>query len=149
MWKFLNKPSNFMLTILVASAIAIVAGNVVMPDVDAQHGQSGKFSNVFNTHAYEELDSTTGVVKVITSGIIDTTFPDTSQRAYIAVSGQNIRFLCDGTTPTTSLGNPVSAGAWFQVVGLSDIQNFKFINDDDTGTATCHINLQYEGEMNE
>ncbi|MCP3679615.1 MAG: hypothetical protein GY782_04855 [Gammaproteobacteria bacterium] len=116
--------------------------------VDAQHGTSGRLSNVFVTHDYEEVGATSTTVYTITSGLIDTTYPDTTNRAYIIVSGQGIRFTCDGTTPSTSLGNPVPVGTWFQVTGLTDIQNFQFVNDDDTGTATCHINLQYEEEMN-
>ncbi|MCP3679007.1 MAG: hypothetical protein GY782_01400 [Gammaproteobacteria bacterium] len=113
-----------------------------------QHGMSGRYSNVFVTHDYEEVSSTTGV-EVITPALIDTTFPNATHRAYIAVSGQGIRFTCDGTTPTTSLGNPVAVDSWVQIVGLKDIQNFQFINDDGSGTAVCHINLQYEEEMKE
>ncbi len=116
---------------------------------NAQHGTSGRYSKTFVTSGYEELTSTTGVVAVITPGLIDTTFPNATHRAYIAVSGQGIRFTCDGTTVTTSLGNPVAVDSWIQIVGLKDIQNFQCINDDDTGTATIHVNLQYEEEMNE
>lgn len=117
--------------------------------LNAQHGQSGKFSNVFVTQAYEELIGTSTNVIAITPGIIDTTYPNATHRAYIVVSGQGIRFTCDGTTPSTSLGNPVTVGSSFQVVGLKDIQNFQFVNDDDVGTAICHVNLQYEEEMNQ
>ena len=119
-----------------------------MPSVHAQHGSSGSYSNVWSTHDYEAVTSTTGVVKTITSGLINTSGLQKTNRAYILVVGQAIRFRCDGGVPSTSVGNPLPANQWFQVVGLSDIQNFQFINDDDTGSAICHINLQYEEEMN-
>ncbi len=138
---------NFVKILSVALLLALLS--LTPQAAKAQHGMSGRFSNVFITHAYEALSSTTGVVVVITPGIIDTTFPNATHRAYIKVSGQGIRFTCDGTTVTTSVGNPVDADTWLQIVGLNDIQNFQAINDDDTGTATIHVNLQYEAEMKE
>jgi hypothetical protein len=128
-------------------AVVVLSFMAVPMPVQAQHGQSGSFSNVFVTHAYEAVGSTEGVVKAITPGIIDTTYPNASLRAYVFVATQGIRFTCDGTTPTTSVGNPIPAGSVIELLGLLDIQNFQFINDDDTGTATCHVNLQYEAEM--
>lgn len=136
------KPRIFML-VLVVLAVSLFVG-VAM----AQHGTSGRYSNVFVTHDYEEVASTTGVVKAITAGKINTTGLQKTQRAYISFSGQAIRWTCDGTTPTTSLGIMVGAGGSIEIVSLLDIQNFRFINDDDTGTATAHVSLQYEKEMN-
>lgn len=141
------RTSRFMILILLMGGITIVAGNIFMKPTVAQQGDSNKFSNVFVTSGYEEVGSTTGVVKTITSGLLDIKYPHSTQRAYITVSGQGIRYLCSGDIPTTDFGNPMPVGSWFQVVSHSDILNFKFINDDDTGTATCHINLQGEWEM--
>ena len=134
------------LAVVVFAAISVLSA--LPRQIHAQHGMSGRNSNVFITHDYEEVTSTTGVVKTITSGIINATGIEKTQRAYITFTGQAIRFICDGTTPTTSLGIPVPAGGSIELVGLLDIQNFKFINDDDTGTAYAHISLQYEKEMN-
>ncbi len=134
--------------IVAVAVIASILFFALLPQVEAQHGYSGQNSKYYITHAYEEVTSTTGVTDTITAGIINTTDPKT-QRAYIAVSGQAIRFTCDGTTPSTSLGMPLADGDWVQIIGLDDIQNFEFINDDDTGTAKCHISLQTQnGEMN-
>ena len=135
----------FFIGIAIFSALTSRAPNMSF----AQHGTSGRFSNVFVTHDYEELSATGASVVAITPGIIDTTYPDATHRAYITVSGQGIRYTCDGTTPSTSLGNPLPVGATFQIVSLLDIQNFQFVNDDASGTAVCHVNLQYEKEMNE
>ena len=116
-----------------------------LPQVTAQHGHSGQNSKYFDTDQFEELTSTSGI-KTITSGLISITDPKT-QRAYIAVSGNGIRFTCDGTSPTASLGMPVESGNWFQLIGLPDIQNFQFISDDASVIATCHVSLQIQGDM--
>ena len=102
-------------------------------------------SKIFDTDQYEELTATGVDVVQITPGIISTTSGTATQRAYIKVTGQGIRWLCDGTTPSTSLGNPTSVNEWFQLVGTPDITGFRFVNDDDTGTSTCHVNLQVNG----
>ncbi len=117
-----------------------------LPQVTAQHGYEGQDSKVFNTDDYEELSIAGSDVLSITTGLISTSEPKT-HRAYIKVTGQGIRWLCDGTTPSTSLGNPAATGDWIQIIGLADIQNFLAVNDDDTGTATCHVNLQSQGAM--
>ncbi len=114
----------------------------------AQHGSSGRYSNTFVTQAYEEVASATGVVKTITSGIIVTSGLQKTQRAYISFTGQGVRWVADGSTPSSGLGIPVPNGASIEVIGLLDIQNFKFVNDDDTGSAVAHISLQYDKEMN-
>ncbi len=133
---------KFLKIILIAVVIAVFSVSFV----EAQHGRRSVQSKTFVTTAYEELTATSTNVITITSGLISTTTPRT-QRAYIKVTGQGIRWLCSGGTPSTSLGNPALVGEWFQLVGLADIQNFKFVNDDDTGTSTCHVNLQVQGVM--
>ncbi len=140
--------------IVVPSIIAVIFSVFLYslfsaPSVDAQHGKRTSISKAFVTDSYEEIIATSTNVVAITSGIIDTTRPDITQRAYIKVTGQGIRWLCTGDNPSTSLGNPASTGDWLQIIGLSDIQNFKIVNDDDTGTATCHVNLQSQGVMDQ
>lgn len=134
--------------VVITALLTFVFAFSPAPYIEAQHGKSGSYSNYFFTHAYEEVNATSTNVVAITPGIIRTTYPKT-HRAFIAVSGQGIRFTVDGaTTPTTDLGVPVAIGDWFQLIGLTDIQNFQFVLDDASGTATCHIHLQYEKEMN-
>lgn len=134
--------------VVIISLLAFFLASVPTPYVEAQHGRSGSYSKYFFTHAYEEVIGTGTNVMQITPGIIRTAYPKT-HRAFIKVTGQGIRFTVDGaTTPSTDFGVPVIAGDWLQLIGLPDIQNFRFTNDDDTGTATCHIHLQYEKEMN-
>lgn len=140
---------NIITAIVVCVCLVSFYAITYVPSVDAQHGRRSVFSKVFNTDSYEEIIGTSTNVVSITSGIIDTTRPDITQRAYIKVTGQGIRWLCTGDNPSTSLGNPASTGDWIQIIGLSDIQNFKFVNDDDTGTATCHVNLQSQGVMSQ
>jgi hypothetical protein len=118
--------------ILVFAALALFA---VAP-VAAQHGSSGRYSNVFTTYAYEEVGSTTGVVKAITPGIINTSGLEKTLRAYVSFSGQGVRWTADGaTTPTTDLGIPVAAGGSIELIGNDDIVNFEFINDDGSGST--------------
>ena len=127
--------------------IAGLLAHTCTPPIQAQHGNSGACSKVFATHIYEEVSGGSGVVKTITPGIINSAGLQKTYRAYITFSGQGIRFVCDGSTPTTSLGIPVPVGSSIEVLGYDDIINFKFINDDDTGTAIAHISLQYEKDM--
>jgi hypothetical protein len=133
---------------LAVLAIISFAALAYMPSAIAQHGISGRYSNCFVTHEYEEVSSTTGLVGVIEPLKINTSGLQKTQRAYITFTGQGIRFTCDGTTPSTNLGIPVGAGGSIEVIGIDDIQNFKFINDDDAGSAVAHISLQYEKELN-
>lgn len=143
------KSFSFIVLVLSMSLAAIVVGSIFTPpSIHAQQGTSGRYSNVFVTHVYEEVAGANGVVKVITPGIINTEGLQKTQRAYISFSGQAIRFVADGSTPSSALGIPVPAGGSIEVIGLLDIQNFKFINDDDVGSAVAHISLQYEKEMN-
>lgn len=102
-------------------------------------------SKVGDTDQYEEVTATGVDVAQITPGLIITTKGSATQNAYIQVTGQGIRWLCDGTTPSTSLGNQAFVNQWFQVDGTFDLQAFRFVNDDDTGTSTCHVNLQING----
>jgi hypothetical protein len=134
--------------VVVVLVFAFLSAMLNVASTYAQHGQGRHYSNVFATHIFEQVDSTTGVVKVITPGIINTSEPLKTQRAYILFTGQAIRFTCDGTAPSTNFGIPVGAGGAIEVIGISDILNFQFINDDDVGTATAHISLQYEKELN-
>lgn len=117
-----------------------------LPQAKAQSGMAGQISNVFNTDQYEEVLATGSDVLSITTGLISTSEP-TTQRAYIKFTGQGARWRCDGSDPSTSNGNPAAAGEWIQLLGLSDVQNFRYVNDDDTGTSTAHVNLQVEGDM--
>jgi hypothetical protein len=133
---------------LAVLAIILFAALSYMPSAIAQHGTGGRYSNTFVTHEYEEVASTTGVVNYITPEKINTTGLQKTQRAYITFTGQGVRFVADGSTPSTGLGIPVPNGASIELVSLEDIQNFKFINDDDVGSAVAHISLQYEKEMN-
>ena len=113
-----------------------------LPEITAQNNYSGRNQKLLNTYAYEEISITGADVLSITSGIIRTTDPLT-HRAYIQVTGQGIRWRCDGSDPSTSNGNQTSvADGWFKVEGLLDIQNFRAVNDDDTGTTVLHVNLQ-------
>lgn len=132
----------------IAAVVVISLVFAFASETSAQHGSGGSYSKCFVTHEYEEVSSTTGVVGVIEPLKINTTGLQKTRRAYITFTGQNVRFICSGTTPSTNLGIPVGAGGSIEIVSLLDIQNFKFINDDDAGSAVAHISLQYEVEMN-
>lgn len=118
------------------------------PYVEAQHGMSGRYSNTWVTDVYEEISASGTTVKTITSGNIITSGLLKTNQAAIKISGQGVRFTLDGSTPSTSLGVPLSVGDWLDIEGITDIQNFKFVNNDDTGTAIAHIHLKHEAEMN-
>jgi hypothetical protein len=135
-----------MVGVVAVSVLILLVLALTSINTSAQHGVSGRYSNVFTTHAYEEVISDT-LIGVITPGIINATGLQKTQRAYITVTGQGIRWTADGTTPTTDLGIPTLVNVSFELVGYDDIMNFEFINDDGTGTSTCHISLQYEKEM--
>jgi hypothetical protein len=145
--KFLNNPVNFILVILSMAVVAIVAGNLVSRNAIAQHGSSGRYSNVFVTHAYESQVGTSTNVLAITPGIINVTGLQKTQRAYIAVTGTTIRWTADGTTPSGTVGNPSLTNSWLEIIGWDDIDNFQWTQDGGAGTSTLYINLQYEKEM--
>lgn len=152
----MRKPS-VLSALIIACSVAVISMFSFAPGfvdfyapntANAQHGQSGRYSNVFITHAYEEVSSVGTSTATITPGLLRTAYPKTN-RALVVVSGQGIRFTTDGTTtPSTSVGIPVEVGSWLEIIGLPDIQNFTFVNDDGVGTPTCHVSLQYEVEMN-
>jgi len=135
--------------VVIAAIIAFVTLSQSPQYVEAQHGDSGRYSKAWITHDFEEvLTSTAGIS--ITTGIINTSGLQKTNRALITVSGRAIKYTLDGSTaPTTSVGTPLAIGGILEIVGLTDIQNFSFISDDaPTTTATCHVHLQYEAEMN-
>lgn len=115
-----------------------------LPSIEAQHGYDGQNSKVFDTDQYEELIATSTNVIQITSGKISITEPRT-QRAYIQFTGQGARWLCEGTTPSTTFGNEAKVDTWITLNGLADIQAFRFVLDDGSGTSTAHVNLQILG----
>jgi len=125
--------------------ISLLLSACFLTSVNAQHSRYDSLT--FETHAYEEITSTTSATSITTATINTDDDEKTTQRAYILVTGQDVRWLCDGTTPTTSLGNVTVAGDWIQIIGLADIQNFAFIRDTASGTATCHVNLQLQNNM--
>ncbi len=127
--------------------IAVITLAILTAKGQAQHGLGGRYSNVFVTHEYEMVGSTSGVVAAIPGGVINDDGLQKSQRAYIIFEGQGVRWTADGTTPSTTVGIPVAVGGSIVLVSNEDINNFQFVNDDDTGTATAHISLQYEKEM--
>lgn len=118
-------------------------------EAEAQHGQSGRYSMVWATHGFDEVSTIGTNTAVIAPGTINTSGLSKTNRVYFSVSGQGIRYTHDGvTTPTTDIGSSLAVGDYFSIVGIDDIQNFMFVNDDDVGTSTCHFHLQYEKEMN-
>jgi hypothetical protein len=135
---------------IIAGLLLFALSSLMDVDVDiaqAQHGSSGRYSNVFVTHAYESQVGTSTNVLAITPGIINTTGLEKTQRAYIAVTGTTIRWTADGTTPSGTVGNPTLVNSWLEIIGQDDINNFQWTQDGGAGTSTLYINLQYEKEM--
>jgi hypothetical protein len=80
--------------------------------------------------SYEQLS-------VAASAVPPTTVPATATAVLITVESYAIRWTDDGTTPTSSLGNPLDAGdKWFYTGDPSKLQ---FIRQ----TSTAKVNLNY------
>jgi hypothetical protein len=133
-------------TVIVAILSFVLHSAYTLPPVIAAHGYAGQNSKIFDTDQYEELIGTSTNVVQITTGLISTVEPRT-QGAFFTITGSGIKWTCDGTTPSSSLGNPGLINGWYRLDGLPDVQGFRFVNDDGVGTATVHMNLQILGEQ--
>jgi len=71
------------------------------------------------------------------SSAVGLTVPAGATLAVISPLTQNIRWRDDGVNPTTSVGMPVSAGAYFSYDG--DLNKIRFIQQ----AASAELNISY------
>jgi hypothetical protein len=91
--------------------------------------------------AYEKLDVSSSAIG-FTSALLDPASHSKGPAvaAVISPEGGNIRYRCDGTAPTATVGMPVVAGDVVTITGHSVLKAFKAILS--TGT-TVYLNVQY------
>jgi hypothetical protein len=91
--------------------------------------------------AYEAIDVSSSA-KGFTSALLDPASHSKGPAvvAVISSEGGNIRYRCDGTAPTATIGMPVVAGDMVILTGHSVLKAFKAILS--TGT-TVYLNVQY------
>jgi hypothetical protein len=90
-------------------------------------------------YAYERIvagsATATGDAHVFTTGTYDVTggYP---ARAIVEVSAASVRYLVEGTVPTTAVGFTADNNTVFTVEGLNNIRNFKAIRESASAGAT-------------
>ena len=94
-------------------------------------------TNIGNATAKEILTVTTVV------GFTVATIPQGCVSAHCTLTGADVRYYYDGSTPTTLLGHLLSQPASFDVVGENAIKNFKVVAV--SGTATIVVTYELEG----
>lgn len=106
-------------------------------------GQTDRFGTAYPTKGghgvYTPTSASTLVANTnLTDGVV---LPGDARHASISVDTYPIRYFLDGTTPTSTLGEKVTAGTTIYVENNRGfLTQFKFINDV-TGAAT--VTVQY------
>lgn len=136
--------------LIVISLMCVISLYMVFQAVNysysAGYGQSGKTSKYDLADNIETLTIASGTSTTFTLAKISVVNGNKTVRAVVQLEGADIRFTYDGTTPTASIGQKVVDGSWFQIVGETNIINFKAYGL--TGTATAYIVYETESEMN-
>ena len=96
-------------------------------------------ASILQTFDQEDLtvDATVGGVRLTLSYIL-TTPP--AKAATLTVETAQIRWTCDGTTPTTTVGNPMDAGDSIVISGAQNIKQFRAIR---TGGTSGSLNVTF------
>lgn len=68
-----------------------------------------------------------------------TTIPGLAKRARVVALGQSVHYREDGGTPTSTVGTPVAAGGYADIVGLNNLEGFRVIED----SASASLWVEY------
>lgn len=71
-------------------------------------------------------------------------YPATVIRAFVTVEGSSARYRYDGTAPVVGTGHLINSGDSVQILGLTNIQNFKCISTS-AGTTTLMTTFEVDG----
>ena len=97
-------------------------------------------AQLLNHGVYVTFAATTG--HTLDNAWTFTAYPDSmpAQRANCSLENGQIRFLENGDTPTTLIGQIAEIGDRFNIVGIQNIYNFKAIR---TGTDSGSVQIEY------
>lgn len=116
---------------IAAIALVIVMSGWISQQMPVVNAQGNRAPTAFETEALTV--STTAV------GLTAATYARAAS-CFFTNTGAAVRFLYDGTTPTTSLGHVLADGGSFSLDGVGNNSQIEFIRDDATDsevTVTC------------
>ena len=76
--------------------------------------------------AYEDITVSSTALGFTTATIAPTTYGP-AHRAFVTVETDQIRWTCDGTTPTSVKGHLAEVGDYIEIEGIANIKAFRAI----------------------
>lgn len=98
-------------------------------------------AGLFKAFAFEQLTISTVVLPLTALTYIVDSSGEKAKRAVITITGAQIRYTYDGTTPTSSVGHLVNPFDVITIIGSDNISNFKAIR---AGSSDAIISVTYE-----
>ncbi len=101
---------------------------------------------VLYSATFEQISVTSGAVVTPTAAKIaaDGVYPSGAIAALCTLETASIRWTCDGTTPTSTVGHLMTVGEALEITGHKDIVDFKAIAPSTTGTLSCTYSFTKE-----